>query len=173
MKRIANLYQEALQAAGVKPDGRFKTWLKRVDSVDRSKKDGYAFEGPFIQDKTDEFECRPGVYLLADTQGSRKNQTTNYRVLVMDEGGTLTTTELVADNDYGRERGWALLIRDPVADLVDRLQAIQGEGEPVLDLSSIKDHILALATNDPSLAERLSRLVEYYEHAQRGRQDER
>jgi len=119
-KRVCNLYDEILaRVAEVEgePDSRFRHWVKRVDSVDQNKTSGYAFAGEFINEGTVEVEIKPSVYLVKTVRGSRKYQTATYNVVVMDQDGNLTLTDIRTTDT---ERGWALRIRDKVAEMVNQ-----------------------------------------------------
>jgi len=93
-------------------DSRFRSWAKRVDSVDFSKQNGFCFEGEFVPDGTVEYT--PGVYLVATVTGSLMYQTTHYSVVRVKADGV----EVLAPYTTDRERGWALRIRDGVAALL-------------------------------------------------------
>lgn len=136
---IRNLYSELLEL--VPYDRRFKSWVKRVEAVDRSGTNGGAFEGEFLPEGTVEVEG-PAVFLVHTKTGSRKYQTGHYHVILLDREGNLRPTGIQTTDT---ERGWALRIRDAVADLVDRLPEGEAEGEAeaeAVDLSKVPTEAL-------------------------------
>lgn len=113
-KAILNLHKRLAILSEVEMDSRFNNWIKRVDSIDKAKENGYCFEGAWINDKTIEIENKNMVFIVAGTSGSRKYATTHYRVVIL-KGGKLEATDITADSN---DAGWALLIRDKVAELL-------------------------------------------------------
>jgi len=141
-KRIGNLYSEIMYVvadAEGKPDSRFQHWVKRVDAVDQNKTNGYAFDGGFVNDGTVEIEVKPTVYLTKTVRGSRKYQSATYNVIVMDAAGELSVTDIRTTG----ERGWALRIRDAVAELVAQMSNIAPEPEVTVTLAASAAEILA------------------------------
>ena len=128
MKQVRNLKDElvkvAASAAGHKQDHRFNPWAKPVKRVDMSLSNGYCFIGDFVPDGTIEVEIKPTVFLVMTSSGSRKYQVNCYNIVVMDAEGNLTATDIQTD---GQTRGWALRIRQQVADL---LKEMAGEANP-------------------------------------------
>lgn len=115
-KAICNLYAAIVAASEVEMDSRFSSnWVKEIDAVDANQPNGYCFVGKFINDGTVEIEKKKHVYLIAGTSGSRKHNTTEYRVVTMDENGILHKSEIHTDND---KAGWSLRIRDAIAALL-------------------------------------------------------
>lgn len=117
-KAIVNLYQKIHTISEVEFDHRFSNWIKRVDSVNMTKQNGYAFEGELIHNRIVEIDNENAVFMVAGTSGSRKYSTTHYRIIVM-RGGKLESTDISTTNSS--DRGWALIIRDRVAKLVNEL----------------------------------------------------
>lgn len=121
-KQVRDLYDEILevvaQAEG-EPDSRFRHWVKQVESVDTEVASGYAFEGKFINEGTIEIAVEPTVFLVKTVRGSRKYQTATYNVVIMDENGNLSLTDIRTTD---ARPGWALRIRDKVAELVQDIR---------------------------------------------------
>ena len=88
-------------------------WVKAVTTVDKSKSNGYCFEGDFIQGATDGLaEVGDGLYIVCDVQGSRKHHRKHYAIYEVQ--GDEVTQAL----DWVQGRDWALQIRDRVAELL-------------------------------------------------------
>ncbi len=116
---------DVYKASGLGFDHRFTHWAKWVDGVDNTKDTGYAFVGTFIKDGTQDIDLsRPRVILVASVTGSRANNHTDYAVLVLNTDGSLTKTD-IADSD--KLRGWALRLRQPIADLLNELSLAEPE----------------------------------------------
>lgn len=114
-KAICNLHSAIVAAAEVEMDSRFSSnWVKEVTGVDAKQDNGYCFVGKFINDGTVEIEKSKRVFLVAGTSGSRKHNTTEYRVVTMDADGILHKSDIHTDNDTA---GWSLRIRDQIAAL--------------------------------------------------------
>jgi len=89
-------------------------WVKRVDSVDTSKSNGYAFEGDFVQNaKSGLTECSDGFYIICSMEGSRKNQSKKVAAYEIAGEKLNKVIDWVSGND------WALQIRDRVAKLLN------------------------------------------------------
>jgi hypothetical protein len=99
-------------------DGRFKSWVKQVTSIDELATGGYAFVGPFVDTGTVDVST-PMVLIAATARGSQKYHTTTYNVLLLNQAGDLAITDIATTD---KERGWALRIRAQVADLVEMAQ---------------------------------------------------
>lgn len=101
--------------------GRSKVWIKRLDSVDRSKRDGYAFVGDFrTPGATD--EAPVGTFYLVyyhQCRGSGKmdSRDVDLHKVTGDEEKPL---QFVDGWDAGTELGWTLRVRDPIADLLEK-----------------------------------------------------
>lgn len=121
MKQIRKLQKELLdmaEEAGDKHDTRYKAWAKTVTAVDQGQSNVYAFDGDFVNDGDIEIEIKPTVFLVCTIQGSRRYQTKYYNVVTMGADGTLSLADI---RTTGIERGWALRIRNQIADLVESL----------------------------------------------------
>ena len=110
-----NLHDALWAASRLEADSRFPNWVKRIIGINEDIDNGYCFEGAFINDRTVQIELEPAVYLVAATSGSRKHQHTTYRVVFMGKTGELHLSNIETDNT---DAGWALRIRDQVADLL-------------------------------------------------------
>lgn len=119
-KQIGNLFDALFAATDLKPDSRFTHWAKFITGVNESKNDGYAFEGAFVGKGTIDYEVKPQAFLLASVEGSRKNNATYYRVVVMDADGNLAQTDIKTNSETP---GWALRIRTQVAALLASLSS--------------------------------------------------
>lgn len=92
---------------------RCKSWIKRLDRVDASQSNGYAFIGDFAQFRAT-VEVDDGTWYLAyveDTSGSGRlygRDITLYQV----RGDQLVTVE---EFRVDGEAGWALQVRDKIA----------------------------------------------------------
>lgn len=121
MKRILDL-QETLFATvatlGDSQDRRFTAWAKEVTAVDITKTNGYAFVGPFINRGSVEIELKPTLFIVMTCAGSMKYHTETYRVVTMDAEGHFTPTDIYTTDS---KPGWALRIRDTVADLLTEI----------------------------------------------------
>lgn len=112
---IVNLYDAVFAASGLEGDTRFTSWVKQIVSIDKTKQNGYCYEGDFIPCQTVEITRSRRIYLVAATTGSRRNQTTEYTVVEMDADGILRHHDITTDNS---DAGWALRIRDQIAELL-------------------------------------------------------
>lgn len=115
-KQIREFREELFAASELNFDHRWEKWAKRVERVDTSAKDGYAFVGPFMDDGTIEIEIEPAVYLVGSETGSTKHRHMDYVVVTIDGEGHFHKTDIHTDNT---EKGWALRIRDSVAALLE------------------------------------------------------
>jgi len=149
-KIFDNLRNELLNVAqemtGERRDSRFKDWAKSIAKVNRKATNGYAFDGDWVNDGTIELELKPRVFLVAFTHGSRKYNVTEYAIVTMDANGELHPTEIKTDSGAS---GWALRIRDIVADLLDSMIA-QDEKPAARDrfLTIIKGRFPELTENE-------------------------
>lgn len=114
-----NLIKSLIEAADAKQDSRWRRWAKVVEDVDKRQSNGFCFLGDFIANGTVEISNdKPLVVLLATTDGSRRYQTITYNVLVIHPDGRIEKTGITTDDNA---RGWALRIRDRVAELLVNL----------------------------------------------------
>jgi hypothetical protein len=114
-----NLQKEAIKAAGLEADSRWKRWVKFVDRVDTSQSDGFAFVGDFINEGTIEVDLPTSrLALVCTTTGSNKYRTSHYQVVWVNPDKSITPVDGLSTNDS--KRGWALRLRDKVAALLDQ-----------------------------------------------------
>ncbi len=97
-------------------DSRHKNWIKEVTGVDGNKSNGYAFQGNFLQVGST-VELPVGTILMYYYgSGSVKNYTVEVRVHRVTPDG-LEDTGISTSRDNRKSRGWALDVRDKVAEL--------------------------------------------------------
>jgi len=101
---------------------KWKSWAKLLQRVDTSRKDGYAFEGPWLRrGRLDELPVG-ALILFYDEVGSRRYHRPYVHVMKVEPDGSFS---LVHD-DEGPLRiegwDWALLLRDRVARLLGARQ---------------------------------------------------
>jgi len=100
-------------------DHRFKSWARLITGVDRSRKDGYAFQGPWLRrGRLDELPAL-ALVLLYDEVGSRRHHQPEVEVLQVQGDGSLAQVEDDRGPLRAEDRDWALLLRDRVAALLD------------------------------------------------------
>jgi hypothetical protein len=100
-------------------DHRFKSWARLITGVDCSRKDGYAFQGPWLRrGRLDELPAL-ALILLYDEVGSRRHHQPYVEVLQVQGDGSLAQAEDVRGPLRAEGRDWALLLRDRVAALLD------------------------------------------------------
>lgn len=97
-------------------DDRHKHWIKVLSGVDQDKSNGYAFQGSFAKAGST-VELPVGTILLYYYgSGSMKNYTVEVEVhRVTPEG--LKATDIKTSRDNRKVGGWALDIRDKLAEL--------------------------------------------------------
>ena len=100
-------------------DSRFKAWARLITGVDRYRKDGYAFQGPWLsRGRLDELPAL-ALVLLYDEVGSRRHHQPEVEVLQVQGDGSLAQVEDDRGPLRAEDRDWALLLRDRVAALLD------------------------------------------------------
>jgi hypothetical protein len=100
-------------------DHRFKSWARLITGVDCSRKDGYAFQGPWLRrGRLDELPVQ-ALVLLYDEVGSRRHHHPEVEVLRVQGDGSLAQVEDDRGPLRAEGRDWALLLRDRVAALLD------------------------------------------------------
>jgi hypothetical protein len=98
-------------------DRRYKQWARLLTSVDRSKSDGYAFQGEFLAlGRKHELEVGSLVLYYGEA-GSRNNHCPCVRVQRVEADGGLST--IYQKMDLGRN--WVLDVRDEIAELIAEL----------------------------------------------------
>ena len=96
-------------------DSRKKTWRKRLQSVDKSKSNGFAFIGEWLR-AGEQAELEVGAFVLAyDEPGSMKNWYPQVRLLKVTDQGLEEVFSW--KGDYGK-RSWALAVRDEIANML-------------------------------------------------------
>ena len=108
---IENLYQRIIEASDLDIDRKWSPWVKRIDSIDSTKKGGYMFVGDFIQDRTIEYEPKAGLALACARHGSRKYNQNYYQLILLHPSGDI---EPIGDEVSDEDRGWALLLKPEV-----------------------------------------------------------
>ena len=106
-------------------DGRKKTWRKHLESVDKTKANGYAFIGNWLR-AGERAELEVGSFILCyDEAGSMKNW---YPVVRMFKVGVENDLEEVYrwEGDVN-ERSWALAARDEIAAILAEAQGQEPE----------------------------------------------
>lgn len=108
---------------------RTKFWIKQLAGVDRTKQDGYAFEGEFRRFE-ETVEVPTGTAFLAYIEDARASGRVDGRYVdlyVVTPDGKLDK----ARHWYlDAGRGWALKIRDEIADLLDATVAEEAVQAP-------------------------------------------
>ena len=83
-------------------------WIKTVRGIDERHKDGYSITGEFVPSGLAPLE--PGLYLVCDIQGSRKNQSKHYTLLELSPNEAINEIVKVTGSD------WAIQLWKPVID---------------------------------------------------------
>jgi len=95
-------------------DPRFKQWVKRLEGVDTSISNGYAFQGSFIRfDRKVELEVG-AILLCFGMEGSRRFQRPCVALKTVTPDGRLETIY----ERYDLDLAWALDVRDDIAAIV-------------------------------------------------------
>ena len=110
-------------------DERKKTWRKHLESVDKTRTNGYAFVGDWLRAGERE-ELEIGSFILCyDEPGSMKNWYPVVRLFKVLENGL---DEVYCWEGNIRERSWALAVRDEIAAILAEAQGQEPEGESML-----------------------------------------
>lgn len=100
-------------------DLRWRSWAKLVEGVDRSKKDGYAFTGRFLQrGRLDELPAG-ALVLLYDERGSRRYHQPCVTLQQVGGDGSLSPVEDAQGPIEAEGWDWALKMRDRVAAVLE------------------------------------------------------
>lgn len=91
-------------------------WVKKVDSVDLTKSNGYCFVGDFIT-KEGLVEIEPGYYIICDIEGSRHHPEKSYLFVKVSENGDINE---VFDDGWIYGRDWALKLRDRINQIINK-----------------------------------------------------
>lgn len=110
---VRDLFDEMVSSAAL--PAKHNRWVKTVTGMDLNSKDGYAFQGTFIDKGTIQVKLgKPRLFLVgADTGGSYPIK--HYRFVVLEADGSITPTDI---QDNAGKRGWALRVRDRVLALL-------------------------------------------------------
>lgn len=131
--------QKVIVTVPEQQDKRHRNWAKLVTRVDRSKANGYAFEGQFLSRGQLAEVPVGGIILAYDQVGSMQNWAPLVRVYRVEADGSLT--QLLEWRGERETRGsWALAVRDQVADLLEAAQ--DQPAAPQVDLSQVPTEAL-------------------------------
>lgn len=118
-------------------DRRKKTWRKLLESVDKTKANGYAFVGDWLRAGERE-ELEVGSFILCyDEPGSVNNWYPVVRLFKVVENGL---DEVYRWEGNIRERSWALAVRDDIDAILAEAQRQEPEEGSLL--ASISDEEL-------------------------------
>jgi hypothetical protein len=125
-------------------DRRSKSWIKRLDKVDRSKGDGWAFEGEFRQFNGTE-EAPVGTFYMSVIQDVRSSGRCDGWDITL----YLLGQEVLSEVDSwraGPKGSWALVCRDEIANILEEASrdhsALQAERTQLLVRLAEIDKIL-------------------------------
>ena len=94
----------------IDPDIKFRAqggWLKTVEQLDKSVKNGYSLVGDFVQAGNFEEEYSEGIYLDCNKEGSAKKPQQDYRLFRFRDG-KVRLLDMVID----AKQGWAVELWD-------------------------------------------------------------
>ena len=136
--KILDLQKTLFEISELDFDRRWKHWAKEIIAVDQTKTNGYAFDGDFVQSGDVEIDVsKTRVYLVCSETGSNRYRTNAYQVVKMNAGGKFEWVDISTTDET---RGWALRIRDDVANLL-------------ADINDEKINPLAMFSDDELIAE--------------------
>ena len=98
----------------IDPDIKFRAqggWLKTVEKLDKSVKNGYSLVGDFAKAGDFEENYDEGIYLDCNKEGTAKKTQQDYRLFRFSEG-KVRLLDMVIDG----ENGWAVELWDAVED---------------------------------------------------------
>ena len=98
----------------IDPDIKFRAqggWLKTVEKLDKSVKNGYSLVGEFVQAGDFEEEYQEGVYLDCNKEGTSKKPQQDYRLFRFKDGN-VRLLDMVIDGG----QGWAPELWEAVED---------------------------------------------------------
>ena len=122
-------------------DERKKTWRKHLESVDKTRTNGYAFIGNWLRAGERE-ELEVGSFILCyDEPGSMKNWYPVVRMFKVVENGL---EEVFHWEGNTRERSWALAVRDEISVILAEAQGQEPEEESLLARFSDEELIAEL-----------------------------
>lgn len=111
---ITNLYERIMAVSELEVDNRFKSWIRHLTGVNPKLKGAFMFEGHFVNNQTVEIRRGDATFLVASETGSRQYHNTTYVIVTLRHGVLGLSDIEVTDEDPG----WALLIRDDVAEIL-------------------------------------------------------
>lgn len=100
----------------IDPDIKFRAqggWLKTVEKLDKTVKNGYSLVGDFVKAGDFEEEYDEGLYLDCNKEGSAKKSQQDYRLFRFKDG-KVRLLDMVIDGS----QGWATELWDAVEDEV-------------------------------------------------------
>ena len=109
---ILNWQEEITQ---IDPDIKFRAhggWLKTVEQLDKSVKNGYSLVGEFVDAGNFDEDYDEGIYLDCNKEGTAKKPQLDYRLFRLKDG-KVRLLDMVIDG----KQGWA----------VDLWDALEGE----------------------------------------------
>ncbi len=98
----------------IDPDIKFRAqggWLKTIEELDKSVRNGYSLVGDFVQAGNFEAEYSEGIYLDCNKEGTAKKPQQDYRVFRFRDG-KVRLLDMVIDAG----QGWAVDLWDAVED---------------------------------------------------------
>jgi hypothetical protein len=98
----------------IDPDIKFRAqggWLKTVEELDKSVRNGYSLVGDFVQAGNFEAEYSEGIYLDCNKEGTAKKPQQDYRLFRFKDG-KVRLLDMVIDAG----QGWATDLWDAVED---------------------------------------------------------
>lgn len=98
----------------VDPDIKFRAqggWLKTVEELDKSVRNGFSLVGDFVQAGDFESEYSDGLYLDCNKEGTSKKPQQDYRLFRFRDG-KVRLLDMVID----AEQGWAVDLWEAVED---------------------------------------------------------
>ncbi len=122
-------------------DERKKTWRKHLESVDKTRTNGYAFVGDWLRAGERE-ELEVGSFILCyDEAGSMKNWYPVVRLYKVVENDL---DEVFHWEGNTRERSWALAVRDEISAILAEAQGQEPEEGSLLARISDEELIAEL-----------------------------
>lgn len=97
-------------------DHRHKNWIKEIISVDSSQSNGYAFQGNFLKAGSTVELAVGTIVMCYYGEGSVKNYTIEVKIYRVAPDG-LEDTGISTSRDNRKSGGWALDVRDKLAEL--------------------------------------------------------
>jgi hypothetical protein len=109
-----------LKIENVRASGRRTGWSKRVENVDESKENGYAFDGEFLPDRK-EIEIPVGAIVIQkNPKGSVKNGYNEGKIYRVSEEGSLVDLHPEVEFNW---RNDFLTFRDHVAEAINGVES--------------------------------------------------